>query len=415
MVRVSALLPLLALTVASLALVACNSDEDDQLAQVTPTATLTLTASPEPIGGDGTSTPTTTPSPTATTAPGPRRTGIAELDLIIAAVEERDMVTLSSLVEYQEIGCTRADGLGGPPKCPPGIDDGTPLRVFPVASCEGHWSERATQLIGFVAHSSHGLYAAVEPSGDTTLGGEWPAADHFLVFHLEQFDRQLVGRLHIADGKIVAYWSACGAGEPPERLLDAGVEGAVEVIAGPWADPAPIETAVPTTGITAVDGILAAVARYEWSPLFESAERAMQQLPPVACVAVATFPGDVECDPAKGEQPGDLVSVFPVAYCEGALARQPYEPLRAFLNQVPQLYAVVEAPAEPSPSDLYRHGAYWLVYELAGEHEQVSSAARLHVTEDGDLTILWFGCLPPVEELVQWEREPLPRVEVKVE
>src|SRR5690606_21747485 len=36
------------------------------------------------------------------------------------------------------IGCTTADGLGGPRKCQPGQQEGAPVEVLPGAACEGY-------------------------------------------------------------------------------------------------------------------------------------------------------------------------------------------------------------------------------------------------------------------------------------
>ena len=184
--------------------------------------------------------------------------------------------------------------------------------------------------------------------------------------------------------------------------------------AGPWEEPIEGEpVAAPSTGIDAVDGILAAVASYDWIALRQSAIDAMADLPPVACEVNPIGPGALECGPK--DAPGDMISVFPLAYCEGALTRDPGNAVRAFLDGLPMLYAAVEAPSEPSQSELYRHGAYWIVYELPNLPGDAQQGARLHVTAAGDLTAIWYGCMPPLEELVEWEGEPLPEIEVREE
>jgi len=380
------------LLAASVLLMACT---DEEPAEPTPAPTVTSPATPE---STGTPAPIVSPTPPAA-APGERRSGSPELDAIVQAVNARDVGALAALIEYTELGCTHMDGLGGPPKCAPDQSEGDIVRAFPGAACHGYWTDTPVQSLATLAGQTRGLYAVAAVAGDAALGGEWPVADTLLIFHVDWYGPPAGLRLHVANGRIVATWSGCGA-VPPESLLTAGIEGEVSTIAGPWDEPQPISDDVPVTGVPAVDGVIAAVATYDVITLIEGAQRAMQDLPPVECVEQLNFPGDVECDAEKVEQPGDLVSVFPVAYCEGALERDPAQTLRVFLDQAPVLHSVLEAPSEPSQSDLYRHGAYWLVYELTGETYGVAEAARLHVSAEGDVTLVWYGCLAPLRELV---------------
>lgn len=398
------LVPLVLASALSFALLACTGGEEDgpgTPAPIVPTAEITLTASPEPTG---------------TASPGagePRRTGDPQLDAIIEAVEARDVAALARLVVMPTLACTQAEGFGGPPKCEEGIPEGTEVQVFPTAACEGGWTRWGVQAVGQFAHETDGAWAVARVNRYWPSTDGWEAPDHFVFFHsIRGQAGDIGGYLEVADGRIVRANWICGGGL--EGIL--GVDAFdLEVIAGPWEEPQPgPEVDAPATGIEAVDGILAAVARYDWVSLREGAREAMQDLPPQACEVDPTGPGAFQCGPK--DQPGDLVPVFPIAYCEGSLARDPGDVVRSVLDGVPSLYAVVEAPSEPSPSDLYRHGAYWIVYEF--EHprqDQASQAVRLHVTADGNIIAVWFGCVPPVHELVQWDGQPLPEVEVREE
>jgi hypothetical protein len=396
---------LVAALAACLVAVACTSSDNSPPAPAVAT----------PGEATPTAAPATTPSPIISPTPpsggtgDERRTGSPFLDVIVEGVDARDVAALAALIQPTEIGCTHVEGLGGPPKCAPEQAEGDLVWAFPGAACHGYWSDTPAQSVATLVHHTRGLYAAAAVAGDASLGGEWPVADTLLVFHADWYGSPAALRLHVAEGRIIGTWSGCGA-VTPESLLTAGVEGDVSVIAGPWDDPHPVSVEVPATGVAALDGVLAAVATYNVVELIESAQRAMQALPQVECVEQLNFPGDVECDPEKGEQPGDLVSVFPLAYCEGALVRDPAPALRVFLDQASVLHSVLEAPSEPSQSDLYRHGAYWLVYELTGETHGVAEAARLHVTAEGNVTLVWYGCLAPLRELVTWDRAPLPRI-----
>lgn len=397
--------PLAALSLilaASMAFVACTGDEDADPSPIVPTATITLTASPQP-------------SETTTVVEGEvRETGDAALDAIVRAVAERDITTLAGLLEYPVLQCTTADGLGGPPKCEDGLREGDEVRMFPYGACEGAWTRFGAETIAQFAQRTAGLWGVlhVDRYWDVTDG--WEAPDTFLAFHFETPADYNVAYLEVKEGRIVRAVFACG-GTLDDLLAVSSMQ--LSLIAGPWDDPiAPPPPAVPSTGIAAVDGVLGDVARYDVAALSERAAAAMADLPPVGCEEEPLEgPGGVPCDPKNGEVEGDLISVFPIAYCEGALVRDPRDAMRGFLNSAPVLYAVVEAPSEPSQSDLYRHGTYWIVYEQTNLDGVIETGTRLHVTADGAITALWYGCLPPIEELVQWSGAELPPIEVREE
>lgn len=388
----------------SLAIVACTRDGDDATPEATapilPTAELTLTASPGPTE--------VAPNPQGE----PRRTGDPALDAIIEAVEARDVATLAPRVQYTTVGCTTADGLGGPPKCEDGIAEGTEFTMFPVGSCEGGWTRYGVQSVAEFAHRTAGPWGVVRVDQYWEVTDGWPAPDTFLAFHTETPAGDSVAYLEVADGSIVRASFGCG-GTLDDLLVVSSMQ--LSLAAGPWDEPTEAPAvATPATGIDPVDRVLAAVANYDWVALRQSALDAMEDLPRVACEIAPIGPGALPCGPK--DSPDEPVAVFPLAYCEGALVRDPGDAIASVLNGVPALYAVVEAPAEPSQSDLYRHGAYWIVYELpAADTGDLTQAVRLHVTAEGHLTTIWFGCLPPIEELVQWQGEPLPEVTVREE
>lgn len=373
--------------------VACHGDDEA-------TIEVTSTASPTP-----TATVVVTATPTATSTSGEDRgTGDAALDAIVRAVEERDVATLAALIEYQTLGCTFTQGMGGPPKCEPGQDEGDPVRVFPFSACEGGWTPTGTTTLGRFAHEVDGLWAALAVEEHPGTDG-WPVPDTLLVFHSVQDGdgMDLARYLEVTDGRITHSGMVCAG--TLQDLLDSPAFG-LEVIAGPWDEPVERDTEAPSTGIASVDAILAAVASYDVGTLVEGMREAMRELSPVACVSVVQGPDEVECDTAKGEQPGDPVPLFPLAYCEGASVRDPLPALMAFLDQAPVLYAVVEAPSEPSPSPRYAHGAHWLVYELTGQDAQ--EGARLQVTEAGHVAAIWYGCGETPASLATFEGETLP-------
>jgi len=385
----------------SLGLVGCTSGSAEGTPEpIVPTATLTLTASPGP---------TETPAATETPDAEPRRTGDAGLDVIIKAVEERDIATLAPLVVHPTVACTTAQGMGGPPKCEEGMPEGTEMQVFPFASCEGEWTRFGVQTVAQFAHRTAGLWGVIDVDQYWGSTDGWETPDTFLAFHTESPSEDFISYLEVADGRIVRASYGCG-GTLDDLLAVSSLQ--LSLAHGPWDEPAEVPSVTPpTTGVEAVDGILAMVANYDTVGLTESARRAMEDLPLVACEIDPIGPGGLPCGPK--DSPDEPISVFPLAFCEGVLERDPANAIRVVLNGVPQLHTVVEAPDEESPSDLYPHGAYWVVYALTPGDTGFESAARLHITAEGNLTAIWYGCGPPIEQLLQFEGEPLPEIEVR--
>lgn len=52
---------------------------------------------------------------------------------------DQDIEALTEKIQLLDVPCTTADGLGGPPKCPPGFAEGTVMTVFPVSCGEGQY------------------------------------------------------------------------------------------------------------------------------------------------------------------------------------------------------------------------------------------------------------------------------------
>ncbi len=146
-------------------------------------------------GGAVTSTPTPTPaSTTATPAAGnptatpalPLNTGSAippVVAKVVAAMTARKAEDLASLVAYQQIGCTTAQGAGGPPKCKPGDATGTSYRVFATGACQTEWTEDPLPALKLIAEGAGPLYAAAvttkpNPDPDPT----WPKGDTLIIF-----------------------------------------------------------------------------------------------------------------------------------------------------------------------------------------------------------------------------------------
>lgn len=123
------------------------------------------------------------------------------------------------LIQFLSTGCTFADGLGGPPKCQEGQEEGTLVEVFPVGGSEGSFATRETidQTLEFTVIDLYAVYAVPD---DAYREDFWPAGDYALVFNRTQNEIPMPLTVLVNDGKIVRLQFHFGT--PVEDLL-AGV------------------------------------------------------------------------------------------------------------------------------------------------------------------------------------------------
>jgi hypothetical protein len=111
-------------------------------------------------------TPAATPTAVPTIGAPGTQTGIAGVDGVISAVLNRDAAALSALMPLQAVPCTNAQGLGGPPSCPETASgyapEGTLVRSFPYAVCEGEWTEDVLALAERLLEQSPRLYGVIQ-------------------------------------------------------------------------------------------------------------------------------------------------------------------------------------------------------------------------------------------------------------
>lgn len=134
--------------------------------------------------------------------PAEKRTGSPELDPIIDAVLAHDMAGLRELTEFTIIGCTHEMGLGGPPKCPSGEEEGTPVEVIPFLGVEGHHLNRE-EFNAWEGPDVLGLLAAYKVSDEVYSSEEYPRGDFALVF-LEAHDITTL-TLQVRQGWVIRY------------------------------------------------------------------------------------------------------------------------------------------------------------------------------------------------------------------
>ena len=151
---------------------------------VVPTATSTATkkltatqiATKEP-----TATPTATEEPKSPEYyPLSTRTGNADVDEVLAAVESGDPQALRDLIHFTKVGCTNVDGLGGPPKCQAGEAEGTLVNVLPFLGPESSFMHEA-DIANFQPMEALGIYAVYSVSDSAYSEKAYPAGEYAVV------------------------------------------------------------------------------------------------------------------------------------------------------------------------------------------------------------------------------------------
>ena len=145
---------------------------------------------------------TTSPEPTAAEAYHPlsTRTGIEEVDRVLEAVASGDRQALLSVVQFTEAECTHAQGLGGPPKCREGEEEGTSMEVFPFLGGEGSYL-RKDEIGNWQGIDISALYAVYEVSPDVHAEEYFPIGEYVILL-IDSTNGEPVA-LRVAEGGIV--------------------------------------------------------------------------------------------------------------------------------------------------------------------------------------------------------------------
>jgi hypothetical protein len=128
------------------------------------------------------------------------KTGIAQVDNVLAAMASRDPRKLQGLVRYTTAPCTMADGLGGPPKYREGEAEGTLLQVLPYLASEGGHIRRS-EMSDWQGIQADSLYAVYRVSENALDEQYYPPGEYLVIFMPD--DHGDYPALRIADGGIV--------------------------------------------------------------------------------------------------------------------------------------------------------------------------------------------------------------------
>ena len=160
--------------------------------------------------------------PIATPTVAPSSTGDAATDRIVKALVDGDIVTIASLFTLLPEPCAaNPQGVGSPPRCPPGVPDGGEVQMAPVMSCERAYLSTLDdfqELFGPQYRYPHRPYAAYHTDGSLKFNFV-PTGKLALVIAVSfGTNGETANTWYIEDGRIVGAWLGCGGG--PAAALD---------------------------------------------------------------------------------------------------------------------------------------------------------------------------------------------------
>jgi hypothetical protein len=128
------------------------------------------------------------------------RTGIEEIDVILAALESGDPENLRALVSFTSTVCTHAEGLGGPPKCLRAEEEGTTVDVLPFLGGEGSFI-RKNEIGDWQGIDASAVYAVYRVSENAYSDEHYPAGEYAIL--VIESETGFGTSIHVGNGGIV--------------------------------------------------------------------------------------------------------------------------------------------------------------------------------------------------------------------
>jgi hypothetical protein len=129
------------------------------------------------------------------------RTGIAEIDIVLTAMENGDPQSLRDSFRYNRVACMTVKALGGPPPCREGEAEGTMVEVLPFLGSEGSYFHK-DEINSWPGLEVDGIYAVYQVSENAYSDEYYPKGDYGVVLIGKKgIDENVV--LQIKDGGIV--------------------------------------------------------------------------------------------------------------------------------------------------------------------------------------------------------------------
>lgn len=119
---------------------------------------------------------------------------------LLSAISSGSSEDLLALVHFSSLPCTKAEGMGGPPKCLLDEAEGTPVEVLPILGPEGHHMRRS-ELGSWPGLSKAQLYAVYRTSKSTYSDEFYPAGEYGVAFLMP--DKANVVVFQVSDDGIV--------------------------------------------------------------------------------------------------------------------------------------------------------------------------------------------------------------------
>lgn len=172
-------------------------------------------------------TPTEDPN-SQTDYPLDTKTGIQDIDPVLAAVASGDQEQLRAHIHYTTAPCTTAEGFGGPPKCSEGEAEGTLLEVMPVLGSEGGFF-RSSEINTWTGIDATAIYAIYRVDQTVPVEQYYPSGE-YAVMYISRENPSAVS-LRVVDGGIVRVDYILDTS--PEVLRQTIERDAAEVILAP--------------------------------------------------------------------------------------------------------------------------------------------------------------------------------------
>lgn len=125
---------------------------------------------------------TTVPQPTLTQQfyTFDTRTGIAEIDKVLGALESSDPQKLRHAIHYSTLACKTVNALGGPPPCNEGEAEGSLVEVLPILGAEGGHLRKEEIKDSFILDVTN-LYAIYRVSEKVFSDANYPRGDYGVI------------------------------------------------------------------------------------------------------------------------------------------------------------------------------------------------------------------------------------------
>jgi hypothetical protein len=146
----------------------------------------------------------------------PEQELISEIRPVVKAIMGGSIDQRKERLQFLTTPCTTSGGLGGPPPCAEGEEEGDLVEVFPVLESEGYFL-RKSEIERGLQFMVKGLYAAYQEPPNPEALPYWPSGGTVLIFDRDENDIPLPVSILVQDGKMARF--SFHFGISPDDLL----------------------------------------------------------------------------------------------------------------------------------------------------------------------------------------------------